>query len=468
MELLSRLGLSIGSSTISQATGNLSNEAEAAIRDLGQGLLALYAYDNLDIDFKPTVPTAEKPQDTLVHLTTGTMMPLHPDITPDDLNCSDELWEKYYRNPRLRRQDLPPIPIYDLYKIHSEQPHASNLTRRQRYQVYKYCADLVNYGPEYFRCFKSKLKEPEDIEKIPLTKSTQTPLKAVDISPSTVQGNAQALSSFFKQAGIGDAADDTNAKVKPKSPGNSAILVFGDLLTGQHIRSLLESRSVERTPWRRLQFIVYAMGLFHLKMACADALWRIFIQLKNSDKDPNSLMSFISQIHPKETRKFKSKPGFRRMHEIIDHVGKVLRLDELGNVASKIDPSHTSLDEFAKSEPTWESIQAMAQQIVRDSEVEIDELRAKDDGERDKQRENVLLMHKYFLLYEEISYAMNHGDIGRVEDCFTPWIWIFLGCGKLKYAAEMRRYLENVHFRYRSGLRCVPLLVMGKRLAEEH
>jgi len=153
------------------------------------------------------------------------------------------------------------------------------------------------------------------------------------------------------------------------------------------------------------------------------------------------------------------------MHEIIDHVGKVLRLDELGNVASKIDPSHTSLDEFAKSEPTWESIQAMAQQIVRDSEVEIDELRAKDDGERDKQRENVLLMHKYFLLYEEISYAMNHGDIGRVEDCFTPWIWIFLGCGKLKYAAEMRRYLENVHFRYRSGLRCVPLLVMGKRLA---
>src|SRR5438309_8531429 len=80
MELLSHLGLSIGSSTISQATENLSNEAEAAICDLGQGLLALYAYDNLDIDFKSTVPTAEKPQDTLVHLTTGTMMPLHPNI----------------------------------------------------------------------------------------------------------------------------------------------------------------------------------------------------------------------------------------------------------------------------------------------------------------------------------------------------------------------------------------------------
>jgi hypothetical protein len=47
------------------------------------------------------------------------------------------------------------------------------------------------------------------------------------------------------------------------------------------------------------------------------------------------------------------------MHEIIDHVGKVLWLDELGSIASKVDPSYTSLDEFAKSEPTWESIQVM-------------------------------------------------------------------------------------------------------------
>jgi hypothetical protein len=179
----------------------------------------------------------------------GTMMPLHPDITLDDLNCSDELWNNYYRNPGLKCQDSLSIPVYDIHKIHPEQPHPSTLTRCQWYQVYKYCADLVNSGPEYFRRFRSELKEPEDIQKIPLTKSTQTPLKAVDVSPSTVQGNAQAFGSFFQQAGIGDDADDTNAKVKPKSPGNSAILVFGDLLTGQHIRSLLESRSVERTPW---------------------------------------------------------------------------------------------------------------------------------------------------------------------------------------------------------------------------
>ena len=143
------------------------------------------------------------------------------------------------------------------------------------------------------------------------------------------------------------------------------------------------------------------------------------------------------------------------MHEIIDHVGKVLQLDKLGNAVSKINPSHTSLDEFAKFEPNWESIQVVVERIVRDSEVEIDELRAKDDGERDQQRESILLIHKYFLLYKEISYAMNNRDIGRVEDCFPPWIWIFMGCGKLKCVAEMRRYLENIHFRFLVGLKYI-------------
>jgi hypothetical protein len=53
------------------------------------------------------------------------------------------------------------------------------------------------------------------------------------------------------------------------------------------------------------------------------------------------------------------------MHEIIDHVGKVLRLDEVASMVSKCNSAHTSLDEFAKSEPTWESIKAIIEQKVK-------------------------------------------------------------------------------------------------------
>jgi len=455
IDLLSRLGVSVSSKTISNATHSLSREAERGMKKLGHTLLAGYVYDNLDIDFKRSVSTVEKPQDTLVHLTTGTMLPLHH-INLDDLDCADKLWKISPLNPEFKRSNLTPIPDNGLYNIHPEESHASGLTRRQRFNAWKFRYDLVNFGPEYFRRFSKKLGRPEEVEVIPRTKSAQVPLRALDISPSSPLGNADALKAFFRQAGIGDPSDEPEAKVKEIN--NTVVLVFGDLLTGQHVRSLLESRSVEKTPWRRLQFVVFVMGLFHLKMACADAIWRVFIYPKKSGSDKNSLMGYIQQIRPKETQRIKSKPGFRRMHEVIQHVGIVSRLDIWRLASGKQNGTeYHTLDDFAKSEPDWKSILELSEQIVLDGEKEgpMNRLRMKKPLERDQQHENEHLLQQIFLLYEEMSYSMNNCDIGRVETLFLPWMDIFLGCGKHKYAAEMQRYLENVHFYYPKGLRYV-------------
>ncbi|KAJ3518248.1 hypothetical protein NMY22_g13775 [Coprinellus aureogranulatus] len=77
----------------------------------------------------------------------------------------------------------------------------------------------------------------------------------------------------------------------------------------------------------------------------------------------------------------------------------------------------------------------------------------KQGNKRDLHYENMLLQQQLFLLYEETAYAMNMGDIGRVETCFLPWAFIFQGCGKHKYAGELYRYLKNVWFIYPPGLR---------------
>jgi hypothetical protein len=53
---------------------------------------------------------------------------------------------------------------------------------------------------------------------------------------------------------------------------------------------------------------------------------------------------------------------------------------------------------------------------------------------------------KYLALYEEFSWAMNFGDIGRVERCLLPWIALFKGTGKHKYATHLERFLTSVHF----------------------
>ena len=454
IDFLARIGVSVSAKTITRSVKSLSKQAESAIRNTARKVLSAYAYDNLDVDMKPLLETVETAKTSLVHLTTATLLPLHH-VEQRDLDCSEMLWKMHTRNPHRQPSDVPHINQRKLNNIHPEVPHSSGLTRRQRYNAWKFRYDLVHFGPEEFQQYQQKIGDPEVIDAIPLTKGIQIPFRTVDVSPSTPKGNDEALRSFFKQASIGDPNENTEHELK--SPGNLAILVFGDLLTGQHLSSLQDSLAHEKTLWRRLQFLCFVMGLFHLKMACADAIWRIFIHPRRSQEDSTSLMSCVQQIRPKETGKIKSKPGFRRMHEVIQHVGLVSRLDMWRLAAQKIDSRYTSLEDFAKSKPTWEKIVEMSEEIQREWEKvgTITKQREQPRADRDKQRENSIMQHQYFLLYEEISHAMNYGDIGRVETCFLPWIYIFMGCGKFKYAKEMRRYLENVHFRYPKKLRCV-------------
>lgn len=58
------------------------------------------------------------------------------------------------------------------------------------------------------------------------------------------------------------------------------------------------------------------------------------------------------------------------MHEVIQHVGIVLRLDMWRIAAEKKNSLHKTLDEFADSNPTLEQLQEMAQEIQRDWEKE--------------------------------------------------------------------------------------------------
>jgi len=206
-----------------------------------------------------------------------------------------------------------------------------------------------------------------------------------------------------------------------------------------------------------MQFIVFGMGLFHLKMACADAVWRVFIRPNSlATTDTNTLMEHVSQIRPKETGKIKTKPGFRCMHEVIQQVGIVSGLDVWRLAAIKTNDAE-SLEDFAMSKPTWEQLVAMANDIMvwNGNHKQLRKKRLDPEAQRDKQLENTILREEYFLLYKEMSHALNFGDIGRVEASFMPWIYIFSGCGKHKYATEMRRHLENIHFIYPKPLRSV-------------
>ncbi|KIJ91192.1 hypothetical protein K443DRAFT_115398, partial [Laccaria amethystina LaAM-08-1] len=155
------------------------------------------------------------------------------------------------------------------------------------------------------------------------------------------------------------------------------------------------------------------------------------------------------------TGEISSGAGFRRMQDLIMHEGIALRLDAWTMELQRRDQTCTTLDDFAASCPTKESITELSDYLAGNyvsggqESTDIFVLHTGTPAaQQDYQCENILLMHKYFLLYEEMSYTMNQGDIGRLETLFPPWISIFRGTGKHKYASHMAKFLSDVHFVY--------------------
>jgi hypothetical protein len=241
------------------------------------------------------------------------------------------------------------------------------------------------------------------------------------------------------------------------------ILVHGDLATGDCLQSVHNSRLFEEdTPLQKFQFMVFVLGLFHLKMAAVEAIWKVFIEPHKGRKDANSLMKLLEKLRPKETGTFGSLkgPSFRPMHKVIMHVGIASRLDCWRVELAKISSKWTSLDEWAKSEPTWAGIVRISKILARYyvANESFQDLRQEMDSKRDIQWENTALCEQQFLLYEELTYAMNWGDIGRLEHCLLPWACIFQGCGKTKYSTALQNYIYNIYFIYPESLRSVKII----------
>ncbi|KAF9231987.1 hypothetical protein BU15DRAFT_81749 [Melanogaster broomeanus] len=457
IDTLARLGVSISTDSINRAIHSLSAESRNALRKLGQSLLASYAYDNFDVDLKSEVPQAEKSNDSLKHLTSGLLFPLGHGITLEDLKCSEELWKRSALNPHVLESDLPRHRTWsDLINIHPEPSNSnSRLSRHDQFNAWLFLNDLCMHGPEYFRQFKSSIQLPCTIEQIPLAKTPIFAARAMDINNSTVSGNIRAVIDLLEQGGITDCGTTLDSESDSPNISPYVVLVHGDLGTGERLQAAQLRRSIESMPLDRFQHVIFIPGLFHLKMACADAIWRCFIHPLASREDETSLMRDVAQLRPKETGIVGSKPGFRRMHQLIGHAGTCRRLDCWRVFVKSKDPQIVDLETFAKSEPPLEDLREMVHEMVHTyvATHRLERMRAKQETMRDVQFENALLLNKYFLLYEELSYAMNCGDIGRVETCIVSWIPILKAVGKHKYATHMTNFLLNVHFLYPPGLK---------------
>ncbi|KAI6165584.1 hypothetical protein EDD17DRAFT_1774717 [Pisolithus thermaeus] len=215
--------------------------------------------------------------------------------------------------------------------------------------------------------FRSVISDPEYIEQIPLVKTPIFAAQAMDINNSTVSGNIEAVIALLGQGGIRDPAviseENHDNDVDLLDVSEYVILIHGNLSTGEWLQAAQLCCSIKSTAWNCLQHIVFIPGLFHLKMACADVLWCCFIQLSAACEDEMSLMCDIAQLRPKETGIYSTKPGFRRMHQLIGHAS-ICRCLDCWRVHVEATRGFSDLEGFALLKPMLDDLQKMADDLA--------------------------------------------------------------------------------------------------------
>ncbi|KAJ3576949.1 hypothetical protein NP233_g91 [Leucocoprinus birnbaumii] len=105
VELLAHLGLSISTTSINGAVTSLFQKVDEQIREAGATMTTMYGWDNLDFMLKHATPTVENTHESnLCHLTSCTAQPLHHGVTPEDLDCGDQVRE-IHQNPNTISMD---------------------------------------------------------------------------------------------------------------------------------------------------------------------------------------------------------------------------------------------------------------------------------------------------------------------------------------------------------------------------
>ncbi|PPQ85735.1 hypothetical protein CVT24_002060 [Panaeolus cyanescens] len=445
---------------------SLSKDAMVRLKREVQTLLLCFAYDNFDTNFQVAHSNADH-HAQFVSATSATAIPLYDGgpahkLNLNALNCSSEVWARDPVNP------WPPVPVQypdpqDMLLMMHQQSQKlrstpTDLSPHEKRLAWHIRDILIYRAPnQLFRHFIRQNGSPQPILPIPLHQTNQIPCRAMDIKESTTDGNAQVVENLLKQGGLGAQSFSSDGTLNDLPQGvvdisDRLILFHGDLLTIERLQTIKKSRRIEKTPKDRFQFVVGVPGLFHFLMACADAMWRIWLGVPEGRVDKNSLYEIVGVIRPSETGKILSKPGFRRVHEVIqqDVWGSILNCWEI--IVRDQNSQWDSLEAFAAGKPTFNDIVEISHAIVRRfvavNARQLSEDRKKPDSRRDKAFENQCLRNRDELLYLETYHALNSGDIGRVEETFLDWIYMFRAVGKHKYSTHLLRFEHDLKHLY--------------------
>ncbi|KAF8335733.1 uncharacterized protein EI90DRAFT_3152773 [Cantharellus anzutake] len=385
-------GLAVSPSSLDSLRMSLIRDQKELNKSLGSTRIVNLAYDNCDFKFGVGQPTDLK-DCTFESITTGLFFAPPKEVLPEHLEYAESIWDSHPNNPNA--PNVPPmITFADVL------PTTEATVRIMAHCRWHITSVLIE---EHFPELRSHLLDPPSTFQLSPQQMLYSTAEAVYAKASTIDGNIDAIMSLLQQSGIVEAG------VFEKY----IILVHGDLGTVEKVEGILRSRRIEESALERMHYLVAIPGLFHVRMACVDAMNRIHATGKDSRSDPNGLYKRLCLLFPNDLSKLnKAVPPFQMMNDGINYITQCTILDAwTENVGG-------DLQKFVESKPSLEVIQRRAEHIAKE-----------------------YFETKDAMYYRILVHAMNHGMVDVVVDILSFWIPIFQACGKHKYASYLLNFL---------------------------
>ena len=179
-----------------------------------------------------------------------------------------------------------------------------------------------------------------------------------------------------------------------------------------------------------------------------DAIWWIYISLKDQQQNKGGIFDLFKLLRPKDTAKMVRNHGYWILNVSIQHLIRSNIIICWEEVVGMTNFQQWLLDLDEK--PSWDSISSLATKIWMKYFVGMDfeDMWDVPDSERDQKHGNQLLFNHDGLMYSMLAHASNTGAIMIMKGLLWHWVPMFFGTGKHKYAAHISRFLWDLHLIY--------------------
>ena len=442
MNVLHHAGLSLSYASIATMITTLANRSIEEARLVGSGPHAL-AYDNINLS---TSIFVEQGPNMASKVQSGTFAVI-------------------YELCNAKAEDLKIEPlIHNLTNASLLELSDLRLSHAARTSYFQ--QTLINITKILFRYvdgFDTIMADPrlQHHSRRALPKGYQTkfhPLRATTIEEASIRGNMLVHDDVYTVQLQRNASDLSSL----------AIPTINDQLTNARIRGAQEIRRKDVNAWERREVFQLGFGIFHFLM---NFIWALLETHRGKLSDSGSLTHFFAILE--KTRLGGEHPDYHTLLAALTQVIHGLILN-----AWRKECGFSSLDAFAKSQPTVDQILVCAHTIavkytipaspltplkpkpdlktkrvlnlVEDdpsSDSGSDDLNGNDSASTanpDNTFENVTRLTRDLLYVLEIVDAVATGDFGRVEDILPDIACVFKGAGSNNYSAEVLHFIFNV------------------------